>query len=315
MSSSFVFVTQSYRADLEECTLLCESMDKFCSPEIPHYLIVNDEDYGLFKSHPAFHSRHIYPKSSLLPAYFFRLPFRMLGHSYLVSPLTIPVREWIVQQLCKLAIFSILPPEVEAVVNLDSECVFVKPFDVRRISRQEAGGSRRWAFYRRIYEEEPCHEEYCSRARQFFLLSPASAELEAYTYMTQGVIFHRDNLRRMLDAISRGSITRNWLLRLANTYRFSEFYCYGIYTHHILGDRNHYLYDYRLFPVKHVVDFNTEEELLATLRDAVTDDRVAGIWLQKGKRGIAGTLTPAEVGATVRRFLREDTPLSIATNA
>lgn len=303
MNNKFVFVTQSYRGDLEECALLCESMDRFCPPDIAHYIIVNDKDYELFRGHPSFSNREIYKKSSLLPGYFFNFPFRMLGHSYRVSPFTIPVREWIVQQLCKLAIFDILPQETEAVVNLDSECVFLKPFDIDRISRLEADGSRRWALYRRVFEEEPYHEDYCRLARKFFHLSPRIKNIEDYTYMTQGVVFHRDNLRQMLETIAKGSLLRNWCLRLANTYRFSEYYCYGIYSHHVLEDRNHYLYDYRLFPVRHVVDFRNEDDLLRVLEKEQADDRVAGVWLQKGKRGNPGMLSPGEVAETVRKFL------------
>lgn len=41
-------VTQSYKADFDECGLLCKSIDKFVPGDILHYIFVNDEDYTQF---------------------------------------------------------------------------------------------------------------------------------------------------------------------------------------------------------------------------------------------------------------------------
>lgn len=56
----------SYRADYEECLLLCESIERFVPKEIPHYIFVNDEDLDLFK-HLSGGRRIIYPKSVVYP--------------------------------------------------------------------------------------------------------------------------------------------------------------------------------------------------------------------------------------------------------
>lgn len=42
-------ITQSYIGDLKECELLCESIDRFVSNDILHYIFVNDEDYDILR--------------------------------------------------------------------------------------------------------------------------------------------------------------------------------------------------------------------------------------------------------------------------
>lgn len=104
------FITQSYKNDYKECALLCESMDRFLPKEIDHFIFVNDEDYDLFLS---LHNEHhiVYKKSTILPWWLIRCPFKVLGHHYHISPITIPVREWIIQQICKLGVFEVIGNE------------------------------------------------------------------------------------------------------------------------------------------------------------------------------------------------------------
>jgi len=100
--------TQTYRHDIDECALLCESISRFVPDSIDHFIFVNDEDYGLFVSDPRFARAKIHRKSELLPKTFFKLPFRLMSHKCYVSPATIPVRQWIAQQICKLAVFDVI---------------------------------------------------------------------------------------------------------------------------------------------------------------------------------------------------------------
>lgn len=300
MKPTFAFVTQSYRKDIRECELLCESIDRFAGPDVPHYIIVNDDDYELFRSNPAFARRHIHRKKELMPRYMMRLPFTMLGHRYRVSPFTIPVREWIEQQICKLGIFSILPPEVEAVVNIDSECVLLRPFGLDDISRVRPDGSREWMLYKRIYEDEPSHDQYCRVARSLLPL-PASPDTDAYCYMAHPAVFVRENLDALLEMIASRSIFGSWKHKLCNTYRFSEYYLYGLCTDHLLGWRNHYPYDTRILPATHISRFSTTGELRDTLQTLMSTPGIYGAWLQKGKR-TEHTLPHGEVAAVVREF-------------
>lgn len=294
----FAFVTQSYSKDIRECELLCESMDRFAGPDVLHYIIVNDEDYDLFRSNPVFARRRIHRKGELMPRYMMRLPFGMLGHHYLVSPFTIPVREWIVQQICKLAIFEIMPPEIEAVVNIDSECVFLRPFGIDDISRLRPDGTREWMLYKRIFEDEPSHDEYCRVARSLLPL-PAGPEPDSFCYMAHPVVFVRENLEALLSAIASRSLFHSWKLKLCNTYRFSEYYLYGLFCDYVLDLRDHYTYDTRMFPATHIDRFHTAGELREAVSEAMKLPGIYGVWLQKGKRS-EPALPPDVVARTVR---------------
>ena len=68
------------------------------------------------------------PKSLVLPQWLFRVPFKILGHHFHVSFLTIPVREWIIQQIVKLGVWEVLDPSIDVFFNIDSEGVFMNYF-------------------------------------------------------------------------------------------------------------------------------------------------------------------------------------------
>ena len=89
MKNKVAIITQSYKNDFKECKLLCESMDKFAS-DIDHYIFVNDEDIEMFQD--LRYGRHqVFKKSTILPWFLVRLPWKMMGHHFHVSLLTIPV--------------------------------------------------------------------------------------------------------------------------------------------------------------------------------------------------------------------------------
>lgn len=118
MKQKVAIVTQSYKNDYKECKLLCESIDIFAS-DIDHFIFVNDEDYKLFQTLNYGHHK-VHKKGEILPWYMIRIPWKMLGHHFHVSVLTIPVREWIIQQICKLGVFEVIGDEYDAVFNIDS---------------------------------------------------------------------------------------------------------------------------------------------------------------------------------------------------
>ena len=77
------FVTQSYKADFDECRLLCESIDRF-APDIDHFIFVNDEDEAMFAR--LCYGRHrVARKGTLLPRGFVRVPWKIAGHHFHIS--------------------------------------------------------------------------------------------------------------------------------------------------------------------------------------------------------------------------------------
>lgn len=290
------FVTQSYKADFDECRLLCESIDRF-APDIDHFIFVNDEDEAMFA--PLCYGRHrVARKGTLLPRGFVRVPWKIAGHHFHISPFTLPVREWIVQQICKLAVFEHIGREYDAVFHIDSEIAFMRPFDIGRWVHPDG----RCMMYRVDNTGEPSHDEYCDAAEKLLPIEKGAAETRRYNYMCQPTCFERENLTAMLTDISRRAPFRNWKLALANTYRFSEYYLYGIYTQQVLAGRNHFIVEARPFPVVDISLYRDTVSLGRAISQAMERPGAEGVWLQKrDRKKLSGSYLPSsEIEATIK---------------
>lgn len=276
-------VTQSYRNDLKECELLCESIDRFVSTDIKHFIFVNDEDMDIFRRSKISNSHELRKKSEILPRGLVRCPVELLHHHYHISFYTIPVREWIVQQICKLGIFDAIGNEYDAVMNIDSETVFMRTFNIENVCVRNNGCN--YLFFREIYQHEPCHKEYCNTGKKLLNLHEPVEMLAKHCYMSHPVIFERHNLQQMLEDIASGNLFKSWKIRLCNTYRFSEYYLYGLYCDKRLNMRNHYVIDKHLFPLLNMGDLSTAKGLQKRIDEYMKDKDLFGVWLQKHWRG------------------------------
>lgn len=278
MIPKIALCTQTYRNDYNECKLLCESVDLFVPKSIPHYIFVNDEDYSIFKNSDFFSHRNIHKKSSLLPWYLWRLNKKILGHQYYFGPFTIPVREWIIQQICKLNIFKVIPPDINAVINLDSEVVFLKQFDETLFIKDN-----KYLLFKETFKEEPNHQDYCKVGINLLGLNEDIKEVSKFCYQSASVVFVRENLKALHKQISKNTICNSWKLKLCNTYRFSEYYLYGLFNEYIYEERNHFVSSERPFPM---IDISTcnEESFKDQLMKLKSNPNVQGAWLQKHQR-------------------------------
>jgi len=100
MSFQFALITPSYAPDFERCRLLCQSVEKFISPSVPHYIIVEQRDLPLFRQIQSSHTE-IITVESVLPWWLKRLPLVKNGW---LSFKTFPIRNWITQQLVKISV-------------------------------------------------------------------------------------------------------------------------------------------------------------------------------------------------------------------
>src|SRR5262245_46883712 len=71
--SAISLVTPTYWRDYDLCALLCESVDRYLTSYVKHYLIVADEELPLF-NHFNGARRVVVPTSQLLPAWLKPLP-------------------------------------------------------------------------------------------------------------------------------------------------------------------------------------------------------------------------------------------------
>lgn len=277
MKNKVAIITQSYKNDFKECKLLCESIDKF-APIIDHYIFVNDEDIDMFQVFK--YGRHqVFKKSTILPWFLIRVPWKMMGHHFHVSPLTIPVREWIIQQICKLGVFEVIGDEYEAVFNIDSETVFMKPFDLDMWKKEG-----KYLIYRVKNENEPSHDDYCHAAVKLLNWQGSYQDISYWNYMNTPVCFVRENTEKLLREIAKSYWMHSWKLALCNTYRFSEYYTYAIYTDKILDMKNHFLIDYHVFPQIDISECTDIDDFKTRMKKALSDSHAVGLWLQKKAR-------------------------------
>jgi hypothetical protein len=95
----FCIVTPSYAPDFERCRLLCKSIEQFVTPPVDHYVIVERRDLRLFRQLQGSRTE-ILPVQSILPWWIRRLPG---ARRWWLSMKTPPIRNWICQQLIKIA--------------------------------------------------------------------------------------------------------------------------------------------------------------------------------------------------------------------
>lgn len=275
-------VTMSYKDDFEECRLLCKSIDRYVPQEVWHYIFVRDGDLKLFKSLEG-ERRIILPESSVLPWWSINLPFRFMRHYFRISPFTMPVRGWIVQQIVKLSVWKVIDARFDVFLNVDSECVFMKPFNPNVLlnGKGELG----------IYREEmnrksgksllQAHKQFCVSAKKLLGLDEIVEEIEKYFCIASVVAFRRDTLMEVCDEIGKNHWSRNYQMALMNTYRFSEYFLYANYVYHKSKLKGHFELKDDYFSMLKYSSFVQTERLKDEIERILSKEHVQGIWFQK----------------------------------
>ena len=215
---SLALVTPSYRPDRERCELLVESIQRF-NTDLHHYLLVDRRDLRHFRRLETDRVTLIC-KEELLPRDLHQIP---LVPSMWASHKRRPVRGWIIQQVVKLAVASVLDADV--LVYIDSDNVFIRPFDTETFLLHgqpglldvdyESPDVRRWT-------QESCallgHERPC----------PVRG------HVGQVICWRRENVLTMLDLVER-TTQRDWPSAILPLSTFSEYILYGVYVREVLG--------------------------------------------------------------------------------
>ena len=281
-------VTTSYKNDLEWCRILCESIDRFVPAGIMHYLFVEERDIGLFRSLEN-DRRRIISQNEIIPGWMLRIPFRIGGHNFRISPVTLPVRGWIAQQVVKLGIFEVLDEDV--FLCLDSEAFFFRPFDPSALFRGEEVMMVR-------HEEHwdwPNAKVYYSAAHNLLGIEPDGNPMKRY--MSVQFVFRKEVLIELAEKLKAKSMFRSWKIPLFNTPRFSEYTLYGIFVERVMGFKNSGHFPAREFLVRYIGPKSYGhrlDNLARLLADFEPLPGEAGILLQRGrakKKGISPDAT------------------------
>lgn len=215
----FAVITPSYTPDFERCQLLARSVQKFVQPAT-HYIIVTQKDFPLFQQLQGPRTE-ILVVESLIPRWLFKVPLLKNGWFSLKTP---PVRNWILQQIVKLAAgFQI---DKDVLIYVDSDLSFIRPLNLQTLVR----GDRVRLF--RAEQDRPI-EEWDLATAKLLGLPPQKFP----NYLHGIVTWRHDNVVKLfqhLEAVSgRGAIET-----LCRSWHLSEYQLYGAFVEHFLPERS-----------------------------------------------------------------------------
>lgn len=215
-------VTPSYSRDFDRCRLTVESIDRYLSNELKHYLIIDRRDIPMFRALEGSRTQ-IVVAEELLPPWIVRLPkVRKVWMSFK----TLPVRSWLVQQLMKLSVPKLIDADIYCFV--DSDVAFVRPMSSHALME----GDQVRLFRRPNHANIPTHRAWHRAAAR--LLGLEEREYFGSDYIGNMIVWRRDrllDLHRHIEQVTG----KQWLRAVASQLHLSEYILYGVYVEHVLG--------------------------------------------------------------------------------
>ena len=224
MGTSFALITPSYAPDFELCSLLKESLDKFVKGAYTHYILVDRKDLELFEKLRGPRTE-LLSVESLLPSWIFRLPFAKRWWFGLRS---LPIRNWILQQLVKLSLGEHL--KEEAFVFIDSDNALIRPFELGSLVR---GGALRLF---RVPGGGKIESHYKWHRTAGKLLGIEPKDYFGARYIGNLITWRRQHLIELSSHVER-RWQRPFLEVIANCWHLSEYILYGVFISEVLKEQ------------------------------------------------------------------------------
>jgi hypothetical protein len=228
-------LTLSFSGDFEVCRLLCESVDRFAPPDMPHLLYVPTRDLPLFAPLANARRKILSQDRELLPGWMAKIPMpppklraalRLPRRNIYLSLFSPPVRGWIAQQMMKIAAAAAAPTEI--VLHVDSDTIFIRPLTAERLSRD--GLARLYQNPQKV--DLPGHRLWHETAS--LLLGLPLDPFHAGDYIDQLVVWRRSTAQKLIVRLQEAG-GADWRKVLARTPHFSEYILYGVFAEAFLG--------------------------------------------------------------------------------
>lgn len=226
-------ITASYAGDFERCRLLCESLDNHLKGAWTHYLLVEEHDVPLFKKLAA-KDRVVVSERDLFPWWLRSFPDPISSRHARVwlSPFSLPLRGWHVQQIRRLAIAEQLDEDI--MLSIDSDVVLLRDFDVSSLLRQ--GDVRFYSKPNGLNEGMQEHMRWSKNAGS--LLGIAENDLCYDDYINTFIAWRTQTVRNLLRHIENVH-NRHWIKCLVGNRDMSECMIYGRFANEIQTCVNH----------------------------------------------------------------------------
>ena len=232
-------ITPSFKPDFERCRLLSESIDEFSSSPIQHYIIVDQRDYRLFQQLER-SNRTVLTVESVLPWWIYKIPLFKNGW---FSLKTLPIRNWLIQQIVKLEIANWIQEDI--FIFVDSDVTFVRPFEHSQLIENERVRLFREAIPASQWKSETeIKSKWFDTAHTLLNLPPfvgISNQETIINYVGNYITWKRDNVIQLQQYLEQQS-QKSWIEAIASVWHFSEYTLYGVFVEQILGENSgHYL--------------------------------------------------------------------------
>jgi hypothetical protein len=264
MNPTFGIITPSYAPDFQRCQLLAWSIGEFVQPPFQHYIIVDRRDYGLFRLLNNAHTR-VLTVESVLPWWIWREPF---WGKFWLSLKTRPMRNWILQQIVKIAVAQQITEDVA--VFIDSDVTFVRPFALTSLTR--SGELRLFRDDIGNETQRQMHHKWHQSASK--LLNLPNINPAVPDYIGNLITWKKTNVVQMCDYLEQIS-GRGWIETLGNVWNLSEYVLYGTYIDRVLGAAAAHYPDAHNFCHDYWMPENLDDQKLQNWIAGVARDQVA----------------------------------------
>lgn len=263
-NADFCLITPSYALDFERCQLLCRSIEKFISPPVKHYVIVDQIDLPLFRQLES-PNRQIITKQSILPWWIKSI------HSFpqvWLSLKTPPLRGWIIQQIIKIAAAQQIDADVS--VLIDSDVVFIRDFDLHKFVRNDQVRLFRNPKGNDI--QRKMHFKWHQSASR--LLGLPDVDMTIPDYVGHIITWRREHVLQLCEHIEQRS-GRSWIETLGNSWHLGECVLYGIFIDRILQEHSGHYYEEHNICHNYWFPQPLSDEQLKTFLDEIRPEHIA----------------------------------------
>lgn len=245
----YALITPSYAPDFERCKLLTESVKHCLTDGTKHYIIVDRRDVTLFKQLTS-QTTEILVVEEILPSWIFRMPG---FQGWWMSLRTLPIRNWVLQQLVKMSVCDVLNEDI--LVFCDSDNTFIRPFDMK--SRLMHG--TKVPLLRVDLQFQDVYEWFEASKK---ILGISDKEIQPVTYVSNMITWYKPNILKMRSHIEE-THGEHWISTICRHRNISEYTIYGIFVEHVLGIEaaNHFFFDTELIRASWGNPLNTEAQI------------------------------------------------------
>ena len=233
-------ITPSYKPDFARCRLLSESIDRFSLAPIHHYIIVDRKDKKLFQQ-LATSQRTILTVESILPWWIQKIPKLQNGW---FSLKTLPIRNWLIQQIVKLEIANWIQQDV--FIFVDSDVTLIRPFDHQLFLQdgkvrlfKETVPLDRWQ------SETTIKNKWFETAYRLLKLPPFAGFAErgfVTNYVGNFITWKKENVLQLQKYLEQQN-RKSWIESIASGWHFSEYTLYGVFVEQVLQERSGHYFD------------------------------------------------------------------------